>query len=227
MVSQVNIDNYIKALLSLNLFGGFSQNELVKLFGVSRYRIVHYNKGQIVHLQNEICHTMDIVLGGRISVQKIDEEGNVLKITVFSNGDVLGANLLFSSRNSYPMTVVAESGTVILHIYKELILELSQTNVRFMTGLMIVISDRTLVLTDKIDAISLKTIRQRIVDYLRYEYYLQKSTILYMAISKKDLAERLGIQRSSLSRELNKMRKDGLLEYKTRAITLKNIGIFS
>lgn len=194
---------------------------------MSRYRIAHYNKGQIIHLQNEICQTMDIVLEGRISVQKIDENGNVLKITVFSDGDVLGANLLFSSRNSYPMTVVAESDTVILHIYKELILELSQTNVRFMAGLMVVISDRTLVLTDKIDAISLKTIRQRLVDFLRYERYLQKSNILHMTISKKDLAERLGIQRTSLSRELNKMRKDGLLDYKTRIITLKNIGIFS
>jgi len=35
------------------------------------------------------------------------------------------------------------------------------------------------------------------------------------------LAERLGIQRSSLSRELNKMRKDGLLEYDARTVTLK------
>ncbi len=164
---------------------------------------------------------------GRVSVQKIDEEGNILKITVFSGGDILGANLLFSNRNSYPMTVVSESNSVVLHIYKEMILELSQTNVCFMTGLMIVISDRTLVLTDKIDAISLKTIRQRLIDFLRYEFYIQKSNILYLDISKKDLAERLGIQRTSLSRELNKMRKDGLLEYKTSIITLKNMGVFS
>jgi CRP-like cAMP-binding protein len=47
---------------------------------------------------------MDIILEGRVSVQKIDEDGNILKINVFSGGDILGANLLFSSRNSYPMT---------------------------------------------------------------------------------------------------------------------------
>lgn len=170
---------------------------------------------------------MDIILEGRVSVQKIDEDGDILKINVFSGGDILGANLLFASRNSYPMTVVSESNTVILHIYKELILELSQTNLRFMIGLMTVISDRTLLLTDKIDAISLKTIRQRIIDFLRYEYYLQKSNILQLNIYKKDLAERLGIQRTSLSRELNKMRRDGLLEYNAKTITLKRIDVFT
>lgn len=166
---------------------------------------------------------MDIVLKGRVAVQKIDEEGSILKINVFSGGSILGANLLFSRRNFYPMTVVAECQAVLLHISKELILELSQTNVHFITGLMAVISDRTLLLTDKIDAISLKTIRQKILDFLRYEYSLQKSDVLKMTISKRDLAERFGIQRTSLSRELNKMRKDGLLEYSASTITLKRM----
>lgn len=162
---------------------------------------------------------------GRVSVQKIDEDGGILTINVFSGGDILGANLLFSNKNFYPMTVISESQAVLLHISKELILKLGQTNAHFMTGLLTVISDRTLLLTDKIDAISLKTIRQRIIDFIRYEYSIQKSNILQMNISKKDLAERLGVQRTSLSRELNKMKNDGLLEYNARTITLKRINI--
>lgn len=170
---------------------------------------------------------MDIILEGQVSIQKIDEDGNVLTITVFSGEDILGANLIFSHRNFYPMTVIAESKAIILHIYKELILELSKTNMNFMVGLLRVISDKALVLTDKIDAISLKTIRQRITDFLKYEYHIQKSEVIELNISKKDLAKRLGIQRTSLSRELNKMRKDGLLEYDAKTITLKNVdGIF-
>lgn len=105
--------------------------------------------------------------------------------------------------------------------------ELSQTSPGFMVGLMTVISDRTLVMTDKIEAIWLKTIRQCIIDFLKYEYCLQKSLALHLNISKKDLAERLGIQRTSLSRELNKMRRDGLLEYNATTITLKRIDIFT
>lgn len=225
--NKINIENYIDVILSLNLFNSFSQDQLLQLFRLPKYKINNYSKGQIIHLQNEVCPAIDIILDGQVSVQKIDGEGNILKITVFSGEDVLGANLMFSSRNSYPMTIISETKSVILHIYKELVLELSQTNIRFMSGLMTEISDKTLVLTDKIDAISLKTIRQRINDFLKYQYHIQKNLTIKLNMSKKDLAERLGIQRTSLSRELNKMRKEGLLEYNAKTIVLKNNDILS
>lgn len=215
------IDDYIDAITRIALFGSFDNDELSLLFRSSRYRISRYDKGQIIHLQNKHCNTMGIILDGKVSVQKIDENGSILKISVFLGGDMVGANLIFSNRNTYPMTVVAESESVVLHMYKELIIELCQRNLGFMIGLMTAISNRTLILTDKIDAISLKTIRQCVLDYLEYESHLQKSNTIIPGISKKDFADRLGVQRTSLSRELNKMRKDGLIEYDARTITLK------
>jgi CRP-like cAMP-binding protein len=185
------IDMYINALLNLSLFDRFSQTELRRLFHSGNYKIIQYDKGQIIHLQNEIYSAMDIVLKGRVAVQKIDEEGSILKINVFSGGSILGANLLFSSRNFYPMTVIAESQAVVLHISKALILELSKTNVHFTAGLMTEISDKTLLLTDKIDAISLKTIRQKILDFLRYEYSIQKSDVLKINPIQKRLSRKI------------------------------------
>lgn len=218
---KINIENYIEAIVSIDLFNSFSKDDLIQQFSPYHYKIKKYDKGQMIHIQNELCESMDLILKGTLSVQKIDEEGKILKVAVFSGGDILGANLLFSNSNSYPMTIVAESETVILHINKELVLELCQKNTVFMTNLLTVISNKTVVLTDKIDTISLKTIRQKITDFLKYEYHIQKSTIIKLNISKKDLAERLGIQRTSLSRELNKMRKDGLIDYDFKTIRIK------
>lgn len=168
---------------------------------------------------------MDIILNGKVSVQKINENGKVLTVNVFSTSDILGANLIFSSRNCYPMTDVSKTSVMLLHMHKELVLELCQNSESFMIGLMTVISDKTIMLIDEIKLISLKSIRQCIIVFLRYEYHIQKNTVIKPNISKKDFAERLGIQRSSLNRELNKMRKDGLLEYDARTITLKNIDL--
>ena len=80
-----------------------------------------------------------------------------------------------------------------------------------------------MLLTDKIHALSLKTIRQQVCDFLQYEYYAQKSDVIELKISKKELAQRLGVHRTSLSRELNKMRREGLIEYDARSITLKGL----
>lgn len=208
----------------MNLFNCFLQKELIENFNLSKYTIREYSRGEIVHLQNEKSKTMDIILEGELSVQKIDIEGNILKIVVFSGGDTLGANLLFSSSNFYPMTVVAEKKTVVLHIYKELILELSKQNLKFMDALLREVSDKALVLTNKINGITLKTIREKINDFLQYESHIQNSNIIKLHMSKKDLAQRMGIQRSSLSRELNKMCQDGLIEYDSKTITIKNEG---
>lgn len=219
---KIIFDEYIDIISKIDLFNDFTHIELCQEFASSKYRINEYDKGQIIHLQNEHCNNMSIILSGKTSVQKIDENGNILIISVFLSGDILGANLIFSHRNTYPMTVVAESKSIVLHMYREFILELSQKNLGFLTKLMTAISDRTLILTDKIDAISLKTIRQCVIDYLKYESYFQKSKTIVPGISKKDFADRLGVQRTSLSRELNKMRKDGLIEYDSRTITLIN-----
>lgn len=221
----INIESCVEAISSLSLFKCFTKNELPEIFNASQYKIKEYKKGQTIHLQNELCYAMDIILSGRIAVQKLDENGNVLTISVFSQMDIIGANLIFSSRNAYPMTVVCEADAVVLHIYEALILKLCNSNSCFMVELLREISDRTLVLTDKINAISLKTIRQRIVDFLVFEYHLQKNMVIKLNISKKDLAERFGVQRTSLSRELNKMRKDGIIDFKADSISIKNLDL--
>ncbi|NLP17964.1 MAG: Crp/Fnr family transcriptional regulator [Firmicutes bacterium] len=219
----MNIDNYMDALLKTDLFSGFAREDLQRLFAAHGYGIREYAGGQLIYMQNELCVSMDIILAGRVSVQKIDEDGNILRVAVFSGGEVLGANLLFSRSNLYPMTIVAEGETVILHIYKELILRLGQSSSAFMAELLAVVANKTLLLTDKIHALSLKTIRQQVCDFLQYEYYAQKSDVIELKISKKELAQRLGVHRTSLSRELNKMRREGLIEYDARSITLKGL----
>jgi len=222
---EINIITLIEEISNISMFKDFKQAEISKLFEPSKYKLKKYGKEQIIHFQNEICNTMDIILDGKVAVQKIDQNGNVLTIDIFYGGDILGANLLFSEKKYYPMTVIAISGATILHIKKELILKLCQSNLNFMINFMTAISDKTIKLTDKINAISLKTIRQCVIEFLEYEYHLQKSKVIKLNMSKKDLAERLGVQRSSLSRELNKMRKDGLLEFNAKTITIKNINI--
>lgn len=221
----MGIKKYIEAIANIDLFKEFSRRELIILFDPSKYHIKKYKKGAVVHFQNELCNTMDIILTGQVSVQKIDEGGNILTISTFTASDIMGANLIFSSRNYYPMTVSVKTDATLLHINKELILELCQSNTNFLISLIRVISDKTITLTDKINSISLKTIRECIIDFLIYEYHIQKSNVIKLNMSKKEMAERLGVQRPSLSRELSKMRKQGLLEYDAKTITIKDMGI--
>ena len=219
---QYNVDQALIALSHITLFQDFSKDELLDILDSSEYEIGEFNKGEIIHLQNETCRSLEIILEGKVTVQNIDENGNVLTIETFVYGDMIGANLLFSSKNTFPMTVTASMKTATITMNKELILSLCHGSTRFMEGLLHEISDKTIILTEKINTISRKTIRQCIFDFLKQEKYSQGSNVIKLTLTKKELAERLGIPRSSLGRELNKMRKDGLVEYNAWTITLKD-----
>ena len=221
----MNIKDYIKPLMATDLFGNFTSEELLYLFNESNYEISLYRKNSIIHFESEKCTSLDIVLKGQIIIQKIDEDGNVLTIAVFSSGENIGGNLLFTNDNSYPMTILSKKDTLILHINKDLVLNLCQSNKAFLIEFLKCISNKTFILTNKIKAITIKSIRESIIDFLNYEYYSQKSIKINLNMSKKDLAERMGIQRTSLSRELNKMKNDGLILYDKDYIIINDLSI--
>ncbi|WP_058486560.1 Crp/Fnr family transcriptional regulator [Defluviitalea phaphyphila] len=221
----MNIKNYLGILKLTRLFKGFSDEELIHLFETHNYIISKYNKGTIIHFESEKCNCWDIILKGQVFIQKIDEKGNVLTITEFKVGDNIGGNLLFSKYPYYPMSVVAKSDTHILHIDKNLILQLCQISQDFLVEFLSCISDKTMILTSKIKSISMKSIRESIIEFLNYEYYTQKNKEIKLNMTKKELAERLGVQRTSLSRELNKMKKDGLIDYNAHSITICDFDI--
>lgn len=214
--------NLARQILQINsLFSNLSEQETDWLMIARDLSIKEYGKGAVIYLQNERCDTLDVILRGSVIIQSIDEQGNVLTMSEFGPGDLIGVNLLFSQRNFYPMTITAKANAVILHIGKATMTALSMQNQDFLLGLLQYLSDRSVLLTDKIKLISSKTIRQLITEFLAYEYRQQGSLLIKLNISKKELAERFGIPRTSLSRELQKMRRDGLLEYDRDSILIK------
>lgn len=131
------------------------------MFKNGYYKIKKYDKNSIIYLQNQVCHNIDILLEGEVGIERIDESGNVLTITTLNPGDIMGGSLAFSKNNAYPMTVISNSKSNILHIDKALILDLCQNNRTFLTKYLEILSSKAIILTDKIKFISIKTLEKR------------------------------------------------------------------
>lgn len=217
------MEDLIPMLASADLFRCFSTEELLMLFKKEHYHVKRYAKNAVIHFQNEKCVSLDIVLRGTVLIQKIDSDGDMLTLCSFMAGDSIGENLLFSRNNLYPMTMTAKCDTDILRADRTLILSLCQSNSGFLENFLQSISDKTLILAGKIKLLSMKTIRQCIVEFLLYECQIQKSTTIQLEVSKKELAEKLGVQRPSLSRELKKMRNENLIAFDAKSITIRDM----
>lgn len=213
------------ALKRMPMFSSFSDEDLAPM--IRGMKIRELGKGQVVHLQGDVCTSMDVVLEGKITVESIGADGSLLRVASFSPGSILGMNLIFSSKNEYPMTVVADIRSSLVSIPRETILEMGRVSFHFIEWLLMEISDRTLLLTDKLGAISMKTIRQKIMEFLEIEYKRQRSEVIRLDLTKKELAERLGVNRTSLSRELDKMRRDKLIDFGRSSITIMRLEAIS
>ena len=209
----MQIKKYISALKLNALFKGFSDEELTNCLVPDMYTISRYKKNSTIHFESEKCLALGVILSGTLLIQNIDECGNVLTITEFHTGNSIGENLIFSAHPHYPMNVIAKSDVTLLHLQKDLVLHLCQSHTAFLFSYLTSISNKAMLLTNKIKSVSMKSLREAIIAFLRAEYHCQSTYKIKLNTTKKDLAEKLGVQRTSLSRELNKMRKEQLITY--------------
>ena len=213
--------NQYQSITGLPLFSSFSPMGLSRLFGRESYTIKRYAKAQMIYLSGEVCTSLDILLEGSVSLQSLDEEGSLFKAQVLGKGDIYGATLLFGSSNRFPMTVVSESPSEVLHLSKALVLSLCKESSLFTEALLQIVSDMAHALSTTLSNLTSKPLRENLLLYLREEAEKQGGMTIRLSISKKELAHRLGVERTSLSRALALLRDEGVLSFDRERITLK------
>ncbi len=213
--------NYLGLLKQIDLMKSFNTNQLESLLQAKGNKVKSYEKNNIVHSVGDICENLEIILSGEVVVERIDESGKLMTIAEFFDGDILGGNLLFSKNPYYPMTVTAKKTTIILEISKKQLFDLFASSLDFLKSYLAYISDHSVILGDRIKHYVNRTIRECIISYLDYESKKQESITVKLGITKKALAERIGVQRTSLSRELAKMKAEGLIEFDSNSIKVQ------
>ena len=211
---------YLELMRQIDLIKSIKPEEIESYLSEGSCKITQYGKNNIVHFVGEVCSKLEIILSGKVVIERIDESGNLMTIAEFFGGDVLGGNLMFSKNPYYPMTVTSKDATLILEINKNRLFSLFSDNHEFLKSYLEYVSDHTVILGDRIKHYVNRTIRESILSYLDYECKKQNSNIIKLNLTKKALAERIGVQRTSLSRELAKMREDGLIEFTPVSISL-------
>lgn len=208
----------VEILKQYKLFHTFSKEELEAV--VSRMPMYAFTKDELIHLQDEPLDHAVIPLEGSLAVIRLEECGHWLFLERYDKPQMIGAYLLFSDLNIMPMTLIAESDGRLAELSRELILDLCK-NAGFLEGLLQEISNRSILIADRLADSVYKSIRERLMMCFKKEQKIQHSQTIQLPYSKQEMAARMGIARTSLSRELKKMEEDGLIEVNNRSIKLK------
>ena len=214
------MNNYDSLLYEATLLQELKTEDIKKYLKNNSFKVQSYNRETVIHFEGEPCTKLEIILSGEIVVERIDESGGLLTISEFLSNDILGGNLLFSQNPQYPMTITSKQHSVILEIDKELLFQLFCKNPSFLRKYLEYVSDHSTILSFKLKSYVNRTIRENILSFLEHEKKKQDSNRIILKMTKKALADKIGVQRTSLSRELSKMKNDGLIDFDSESITV-------
>lgn len=178
-----------------------------------------YNKGNTIHNQGTVCNCIDIVISGDIVAYSLLKNGTEKQVFFFRKNNIIGANLLFGNIKHYPLNIYATTNCELLHIDKDSIKVLLH-DYEFTLNFIKNLSLNSYGMNQKIKMYTQKTLRENIIDYLKLLYVQQKSESVTLTMSKKQLADYLGVQRPSLFRELKKMKDEGLILINNKEIQI-------
>ena len=103
------------------------------------------------------------------------------------------------------------------------LIKLFSLNDTILENFMMLLSDKVVMPNNKIKSISLKNVRQKVVDYILQEYIVQKQLVISLKMNKEEIASFIGIPRPSLSRELSKLRDEEIIKFDRNTITILDI----
>ena len=199
------LEKYYNQIKNSPVFYGMNDEELRGLLECFNARIRRYEKDEMIIRQGDMIANIYLILDGEVNIEKDSYWGRRIIISRLSRNDNLalsfvGSKDVESSVLSYEKCTSMCQNACTRH--KVLINNLFQ-----------ILSKENIELIQKIENVSQKTIRDKLLTYLSNEAQKRHSNSFDIHFNRQDLADYLNVDRSAMSFELSKLQKEGLIEY--------------
>lgn len=183
-------------------------------------KIKHFKKNEIIFNEEDECDKIGIILKGQVSISTYTLLEKAYDIKTLNEDDIFGEFLLFTDKPYYLGYVASTKETDIAFINKNVLYKIIKENETFFNQFMKQISNDVIKIQNKIKVLSQKTIREKVLFYIKNEIKRTNSKTIYIN-SKEELAKIINIPRPTLSRELILLKKDGYIDYDKNCIIFK------
>ncbi len=216
--------NNFEILKNCTLFNGIETDNLESLLDCLNAKIYSYKKGETIIAEGTKPRHIGIVLKGSVQIMQIDYYGNKCILSTAKPPQIFGEAFACAEAETMPVTVEAIEDSVIMLADCNRVLKTCCNNCDFhqqlIFNLMKGLAKNTIVLHRKIDIISKRTTRDKLMTYLLSEVKKQGKNSFEIPFDRQGLADFLEVDRSGLSAEISKLRNEGILECKKNKFKL-------
>ena len=218
------MNEYMEIIKTCPLFRDITDNDLGSMLACLGAKTERFDKRYTIIAEGSPAKYIGIVLSGSVSVEQTDIYGNRSILSVAGPSHIFGEAFACADVDAVPVSVVANEDSLIMFINIERILVTCSNNCPFhnklIRNLMHDLAQKALMFHRKIDVISRRTTREKLLSYLNYEARRQGSGSFDIPFDRQGLADYLEVDRSGLSLEISKLRKEGILESRKNHFTL-------
>ena len=207
------------------LFDGINPEDRRAMLGCIGYHIGTFQKGDIVAFEEENIKHIGILLSGAVDMVKEDLWGNKTMLVRMGKDELFGETFACGSDNQSVVTFLVSEDAKILFMPFDRVMHsctmACQFHHRLIENMVHIIANKNRDLMRKVEVVSKRTIREKLLAYLSIQAQVQESRYFEIPLGRVELAEYLCVDRSALTRELVKMKDDGLIDYDRNCFRIK------
>lgn len=219
----IDTDKELLAVIGRNpLFRGLDPEavaEALEFMGASKRS---YKKGEVIHPAGVLMPRFGLVVRGCAQACAADIEGSRMILAEVPAGATFGESLCYLRIADSPVYVIAPENAEILWLSPERLFSgdasrLATEMQRRFTGML---AARTLTMNNRIQILSKLTLREKLVTYFSELSASAGSSTFNIPMKREDMAAYIGSDRCALSRELSKMKAEGIIDYYRNTVKL-------
>ena len=217
--------DFLSVPQSSKLFSGVSENELTAMLSCLDTKKEDFPKDAFILQAGDTLDSIGIVLSGSVLIIQEDIWGNRNIISKAGAGQTFGAAYACAPGSGLNVSVIAETPVSVLFLNVKRILTVCPSarshHNRIIRNLLNELAEKNLRSNEKLTHMGQRTTRSKFMSYLSAEAQRLGTYEFDIPFSRQQLADYLGVERSGLSSELGKMKKDGLLDCHKNHFILK------
>ncbi|WP_295155719.1 Crp/Fnr family transcriptional regulator [uncultured Brachyspira sp.] len=217
------MNKYINTIIKSSIFDNIEKDEIANILNNIKAQKKSFIKGNIIVNIGDIVESIYIILEGKVEVSKEYDDAKKNIVNILNEGDIFAEAIAFSANKISSIQAISLNDSKILKIDIENIFYSNKNNIILIQNLLRIISDKNKFLAFKNDILSQKSLRNKIIMYLKYMSNIQKSSNILIPYNRDKLAEFISADRSALSRELSKLSKENIIKLDKNKISIINI----
>lgn len=210
------IMDYIK---NMKLFKGLTENELIRLYEEVQPNVQVLNKGEELVHQKEVSDVFALVMKGCIYGKQYNADGSLHIVSVYAEGELVNLEVAVSRSRVAPVSLEASENSQLL-LFSDEMMRRSTYSSQVAQNIVEILADENIKKANKIEILTTIGLRNKIMKYLSILSSKANGPTVSIRMNQSQLAEYLFVSRSNLSKELNDMKRDGIIEINGDKYTL-------